>query len=161
MLGPGGMNQRALLTLGLLLAGAARGGPRGAVDGLHARLREVQREDPMKAILGTVLSATTAFYLLERGHNPKVRSFYDALVYVSTNLSVGYSDIFAHTPAGKVLGSVLMAYGPALAASAFDRPTAAADGTASLAPSAALLAEISDKLSAIVNALEARPAGSG
>ena len=54
-----------------------------------------------------------------------MKSYYDALVYVSTNLSVGYSDIFARTPRGKAIGTALMTYGPAMAAKIFDPPTVA------------------------------------
>src|SRR5882672_1981294 len=71
----------------------------------------------------TAIFATAAaivFYYAERGHNPKVNDYYDALVYCTTNLSVGYSDIFARTSLGKLVGSVLMTFGPALAGSALD-----------------------------------------
>src|SRR5687768_9064492 len=76
----------------------------------------------------TLLSAATVlFYLAERGHNPRVRDIYDAMVYCTTNISVGYCDIFAHTPAGKMIGSALMTIGPAMAAKTLDgtaRPAA-------------------------------------
>src|SRR6266480_4342501 len=67
-------------------------------------------------------AAALVFYYAERGHNPKVNDYYDALVYCTTNLSVGYSDIFARTPLGKLVGSVLMTFGPALSGSALDGP---------------------------------------
>jgi len=73
----------------------------------------------------TAIFATAAaivFYYAERGHNPKVNDYYDALVYCTTNLSVGYSDIFARTPLGKLVGSILMTFGPALSGSALDGP---------------------------------------
>src|SRR5436309_5993280 len=59
--------------------------------------------------------AAVLFYALERKRNPKVNDLGDALVYCSTCLSVGYGDIFARTPLGKVLGSALMTIGPNLA----------------------------------------------
>jgi hypothetical protein len=62
------------------------------------------------------------FYLAERGRNPKVNDIWDALVYTSTCLSVGYGDIFARTPIGKILGSALMTIGPAMAAKTLDGP---------------------------------------
>lgn len=49
----------------------------------------------MGSTVATVLVGAYLFYKAEVGRNPKVTSFYDALVYCSpTNLSVGYSDIF-------------------------------------------------------------------
>src|SRR5947207_126375 len=78
-----------------------------------------------KPAQNTAIFAATAalvFFYAERGHNPKVNDYYDALVYCTTNLSVGYSDIFARTPVGKLVGSVLMTFGPALSGAALDGP---------------------------------------
>ncbi|HQY63637.1 MAG: hypothetical protein IPF92_16090 [Myxococcales bacterium] len=86
-------------------------------------LRASTNEDPAEAIVWTVLVGAQLFFKAEHGHNPKVRTLNDALVYVSTNLSVGYCDIFAMTERGKQIGSLLMTFGPALAARALD-PTA-------------------------------------
>ena len=73
-------------------------------------------------MLGTVAGAAYLFYRAEVGKNPKVKSYYDALIYVSTCLSVGYGDIFAHTDAGKLIGTALMTYGPALSGKILDEP---------------------------------------
>jgi hypothetical protein len=148
------MNDRALLTLGLLLAAAARGGPTKKLAELQGEAREFQAREPMTATLAAVLGGAAAFYLAERGRNPKVESFYDALIYSSTNISVGYSDIFARTPAGKVVGSLLMTYGPALAAGTFDPPKGAASApeTAAAEP----LREIAGTLQRILAELEQR-----
>ena len=89
---------------------------------LHEKMRDYQAREPANAILLSVLGSAAAFYVAERGRNPKVNSFYDALVYAATNLSVGYSDIFAKTPGGKAIGALLMTYGPALATRALDPP---------------------------------------
>jgi hypothetical protein len=116
------MRTRPLVTL---LALAAASSPDLAQDVLgrfKTGLREGVARDPMDAALGAVLIGSYLFYLAERGHNPKVTSYYDALVYVSTNLSVGYCDIFARTSAGKAIGSALMTYGPAMAAGIFGPP---------------------------------------
>lgn len=75
---------------------------------------------PTTNIVSLVTGAAVLFYLAERGHNEKVRDIYDALVYCSTNISVGYCDIFARTPTGKLIGSTLMTLGPALAAKTLD-----------------------------------------
>ena len=145
-----GMNDRALLTLGLL-AGIASGKPPNAwLSSVHEYARSRQERDPMGAAVFAVLSGTLLFYAAERGKNPKVSSLYDALVYVSTNLSVGYSDILAKTPAGKSIGSVLMTYGPSLAARVFDRPNEANDELNSRARTESALEAISERLDLIL-----------
>jgi len=120
------MNERALITLGLLSACTLPSGPSSVMTRLHEKMRDYQAREPANAILLTVLASAAAFYVAERGRNPKVQSFYDALVYAATNLSVGYSDIFAKTPGGKAIGALLMTYGPALATRALDPPGAPA-----------------------------------
>jgi len=144
------MNQRSLLTLGLL-AGIASGKPPNTwLSSAHAYARTRQERDPMGTIVLAVLAGAAMFYAAERGKNPKVSSFYDALIYVSTNLSVGYSDILAKTPAGKSIGSVLMTYGPALAARVFDRPNEARDDAEARARTEAALVGISERLDLIL-----------
>jgi voltage-gated potassium channel len=159
----GEMNERALLSLGLLFACTSRDGPTKALSRAHEKLRDYQAHEPANAIVLTVLGAAAAFYLAERGRNPKVTSFYDALVYTATNLSVGYSDIFARTPGGKAIGSLLMTYGPALAARALDTPGAPPTPTAAPADGASELNEaavdrIVARLDSILNELRTRSA---
>jgi len=76
---------------------------------------------PARNTSAVVLASAAIFYAVERDHNPKVNDIYDAMVYCSTCLSVGYGDIFARTPVGKILGSLLMTLGPALSGSVLDR----------------------------------------
>jgi voltage-gated potassium channel len=121
-------------------------------------VRDGFARDPMGTVLATVLGGAWLFYKAERGHNPKVKSYYDALVYVSTNLSVGYSDIFAKTPRGKAIGSALMTYGPAMAAKIFDRPEAERASAAPAAPAAEAPVSsqaVLDRLDRILAVLEA------
>ncbi|MGC4094132.1 MAG: ion channel [Polyangiaceae bacterium] len=146
------MNERALMTLGLLLGIGSGKPPNQWLSSLNAYVREKQAKEPMNATLVTVLLGTLAFYRAEREHNPKVNSIYDALVYVSTNLSVGYSDIFAKTEAGKAIGSALMTYGPALAARTFDPPE---QRDAGFGAQGQQLAQIADKLEQILGELRA------
>ena len=81
-----------------------------------------------------------AFYWAEVGANPMVRSYWDALHYISTALSVGYANIFPVTALGKAIGSVVMTIGPAMSARALDTsPRAAADPDAGVAVLAAKL----------------------
>src|SRR6476620_3971190 len=116
------MNSRPLLLLAAIAAATSPDMGKGALDRLKGGVRDGFAKDPMGTVLATVLGGAWLFYKAERGHNPKVKSYYDALVYVSTNLSVGYSDIFAKTPSGKAIGTALMTYGPAMAAKIFDPP---------------------------------------
>ncbi len=116
------MNSRPLLLLAAIAAATSPDMGKDALDRFKGGVREGFAKDPMGSVLATVLGGAWLFYTAERGHNPKVKSYYDALVYVSTNLSVGYSDIFAKTPRGKAIGTALMTYGPAMAAKIFDAP---------------------------------------
>jgi hypothetical protein len=81
---------------------------------------------PCSNSFATVLASAILFLKFEKGHNPKVSDIYDAMVYTSTCLSVGYGEIFARTPGGKVIGTLLMTLGPALTNSALDGSKAAA-----------------------------------
>lgn len=85
-------------------------------------VRKAAVADPMGTLAATVVSAAAVFYAAEKGKNPKVRSFHDALVFVSTSFSVGYSDIFAKTKVGKLVASFVMTLGPSLSARALDAP---------------------------------------
>jgi hypothetical protein len=79
-------------------------------------------ENPCQSTVAMVTAAAVLFYMAERVHNPKVNDIYDALVYCSTNISVGYSDIFARTPVGKLVGTALMTFGPAMSGRTLDGP---------------------------------------
>lgn len=150
------MNDRTLLALGLLLGVGSGKPPEEWLKSAHGYVREKQAEDPMNAIVATVLVGAAAFYAAERYENPKVNSFFDALVYVSTNLSVGYSDIFAKTEAGKAIGATLMTYGPALAARVFDHPNEVKERAAEGERSEAALRGIADKLELILQELQSQ-----
>src|SRR4051812_6789058 len=107
---------------------------------------------PCRNAAAVVGAGSVLFYLLERGRNPKVNDIFDAMVYTSTCLSVGYGDIFAKTPFGKVLGSALMTVGPAVAAQTLDgRANERRD---------ALQAEVLETLKQILHRLEEKPAPS-
>src|SRR5580765_6612561 len=71
-----------------------------------------------------------AFYWAEAGTNPMVRSYWDALHYVSTALSVGYANLFPVTALGKAIGAIVMTIGPALSARALDQTGARAGDAA-------------------------------
>jgi Ion channel len=88
------------------------------LDQWSARLAD----SPCRNTVTLVGLSTVLFYLFEKHHNPKVNDLWDAMVYCSTCLSVGYGDIFARTPLGKILGSALMTIGPSMAAKTTDGP---------------------------------------
>ena len=68
-----------------------------------------------------VCTAAVLFLAAEEEHNPAVKTYWDAVHYISTSLSVGYSNIFPVTQAGKAIGAVVQMVGPALSAKALDR----------------------------------------
>ena len=78
--------------------------------------------NPCRNTLALIGLTSLVFYMAERGHNPKVNSIWDASVYCSTCMSVGYGDIFAKTPVGKMIGTLLMTIGPAMTNKALDGP---------------------------------------
>jgi hypothetical protein len=122
----------------------------------HGYFRDKQAEDPLNAVVFTVLAGAAAFYSAERGQNPKVTSYFAALEYVATSLSVGYSDIFPKTEAGKAIASTLMTYGPALAARAFDVPGEAQQRAVEGERSEAALRDIAGKLELILQELQSQ-----
>lgn len=81
-------------------------------------------DNPCRNTAALVALSSLLFFAAERDHNPKVNDVFDAAIYCSTCLSVGYGDIFAKTPLGKLLGTVLMTIGPSLSGAALDGPAA-------------------------------------
>jgi hypothetical protein len=67
-----------------------------------------------------VCAAAALFLCAEEGHNPAVVTYFDALHYISTSLSVGYANIFPVTQAGKAIGAMVQMVGPALSSKALD-----------------------------------------
>ena len=114
-----------LVALGLALVSQAGGG--GELDSLKDKLRGVAKGDPIDALLATVLGGGLLFYKLEHGKNPRCNTYWDAVLYVATSLSVGYDDVFPKTEAGNALASLVHSFGPALAANALNPPQAALD----------------------------------
>jgi hypothetical protein len=164
----------AALALLATLASASEGGL--SYGSLKNGLREAIARDPFDANVVVVVGGAFLFYLAEKGKNPKVSTYWDALVFVSTCMSVGYADVFARTPAGQAIASAVMALGPALSGAMLDAPrdasrdAAGGAGAGSDAPGgeasrqkAALEAEkvlaiqrvIVDKLEAILGELRA------
>jgi hypothetical protein len=132
----------------------------GTWAGLKGGLREAVAKDPLDAALVTVFGGSFLFYLAEKDDNPKVTSYFDALVFISTCMSVGYADVFARTPAGKAIATAVMTVGPSLAAAVLNAPE---EPTKPEAPPELLRVQgvIADKLDAILAELRASRAASG
>lgn len=76
---------------------------------------------PAEELAALVSWGAAAFYWAEADANPRVATYWDALHYITTSLSVGYANIFPVTPIGKVIGALVMTVGPALSARALDQ----------------------------------------
>ena len=149
----------ALSALGQIARGllTAQAGGDLSYGTLKRGFREAMRRDPLDSIAAVVLGGSYLFYLAEKGQNPKVESFWDALAFITTCLSVGYDDVFAKTDAGKALASFVMTFGPALADAALDPPASeVAPPTVTVSPeSLEVQKAILARLTAIQAALEA------
>ncbi len=61
---------------------------------------------------GILLICTTLFYHFEKGFNPQIENFFDALWWsLATVTTVGYGDIVPYTPAGRLVGIAAMLLG--------------------------------------------------
>jgi hypothetical protein len=149
----------AALTLAAALASS--GGPLGDYASLKKGLREAVAADPFDAAVVTVLGGAFLFYVAEKGRNPKVETYWDALVFISTCMSVGYADVFARTPAGKAIASAVMTVGPAISGAVLEEPKApggarTGGGGGGAAEAIAVQRVIVEKLEAILAELRAQ-----
>ena len=116
-------------------------------------VREALLRDPLDSLAATVLGGSYLFYLAEKGQNPKIESFFDALTFITTCLSVGYDDVFARTDSGKAIASFVMTFGPAISGAVLEPP--AAEKAAAAAEQAAREAEALAVQRAILARLDA------
>src|ERR1700761_7832240 len=126
----GGGDDVAVLAVLASLSASPGGSGEVSYDAWKRSLKATVASDPFDAIVVTVLGGAFLFYLAEKGKNPKVRSYVDALLFISTCLSVGYADVFAVTPAGKAIASAVMTFGPAMSGAIFDEPKTAEPASA-------------------------------
>jgi voltage-gated potassium channel len=136
----------------LVMSSAQANGLDGSYQSLKKAIREGVTRDPLDALVVTVAGGAFLFWLAERDENPKCTTYVEALVYVSTCLSVGYADIFARTQAGRAIATAIMTVGPAMAAKALDPPREESpprEDDASIAVQKAIV----DRLDAILNEL--------
>jgi hypothetical protein len=151
--------ERAVLALLAGLAATAvsqGGGGASTYEAWKRELRGAVRSDPFDVTMVTVFGGAFLFYVAEKDHNPKVRSYFDALVFISTCLSVGYADVFARTAAGKAIATAVMTVGPALSGAIFEAPKGG-DAPAAVVPDEALALQrlVVEKLDAILGELRA------
>ncbi len=147
--------------LGRLLLGAIGAAIATGIGGsdygqLKERFRRAATKDPLDTLLATVLGGGALFHLLERGKNPRCNTYWDAVLYVATSLSVGYDDVFPKTAAGNALAALVQSVGPALAANALSPP--AADAAATADHNAAVQRQILTQLEEIATLLRAQAA---
>jgi voltage-gated potassium channel len=88
---------------------------------------------PMESLCAFVGAGAMMFYWAEKDENPAVRTYWDAVHYIATCLSVGYANVFPVTAAGKAIGAAVMMVGPALSAGALGDGEPAAPTDAALA----------------------------
>lgn len=115
-----------------------------AVRALESQLLQAVEANPLEAMALLVGSSAGLLYLAEVGRNEKIQTYWDALHYVATSLSVGYANIFPETSFGKALGALLMMVGPALSSRALNPPasTSASDSALVAEKLDAILAEL-------------------
>jgi hypothetical protein len=147
---PGGGDDAAMVALLAALSPNAGG---TSYDSWKRSLKAAVSSDPFDALVVTVVGGAFLFYLAERGKNPKVNSYVDALLFISTCVSVGYADVFACTPAGKAIASAVMTFGPAMSGGIFDEPGTRGEAAAAPPELLAIQKVIVDKLDAILGEL--------
>jgi hypothetical protein len=145
-----GADEAAVLAVLASLSATGESGEM-SYDAWKRSLKATIASDPFDALVVTVLGGSFLFYLAEKGKNPKVRTYVDALLFISTCLSVGYADVFAVTPAGKAIASAVMTFGPAMSGAVLDGPKEAAGSDEAVAVQRAIV----DKLDAILGELRA------
>jgi len=118
--GPPKDDGAALVALLLSVTGGGLGADGAGYGAIKREIKEAVAKDPFDATVVTVFGGAFLFYLAEKGNNPKVESYWDALVFISTCLSVGYHDVFARTPGGKAIATAVMTLGPALSGAIFE-----------------------------------------
>lgn len=125
-----------------------------SLEGLKSTLRSEVEKDPIDALFRFTAGAAWLFYQAEHDENPRVTTYADALVYISTSLSVGYHEIHPRTQAGQMIAAVVHALGPSLAASALRPPCEAQ------VPPVATNDAVVERLDAVLQELRALRLGS-
>ncbi len=91
-------------------------------DGYEKRILDWVEGNPMDATIELLGAASWAFYITEKDQNPRIKTYIDALYYITTCASVGYADIFAVTQTGRAIAALIMTIGPSLTNMTLNRP---------------------------------------
>jgi voltage-gated potassium channel len=148
----GGDEVAVFAVLASLAAGSVGSNGETSYESWKRALKTSVTTNPFDALVVTVVGGSFLFYLAERGKNPKVKTYVDALLFISTCLSVGYADVFAVTQAGKAIASAVMTFGPAMSGAIFETP---GEAPAAAPEMLAIQKTIVDKLDAILGELRA------
>lgn len=136
------------------IALAFTSGAMGDIGALKTKLRAWAKDDPMDAILATILGGGVAFYLAEKDAHPELASPWDGVLHMATTLWHG-SSLQPATAAGRALVAFVQAFGPTLVLAAFDEP--AAEKHAAEKQAAQVQLAILERLDRIVQLLERQP----
>ena len=121
----------------------------GSVRQYEATGKELLNRNPLESLLALVVGGAAVYYVAERGRSSRMNTYWDALEYVSTCASVGYSNIFPETPLGKLVASALFLVGPTLTGQAL-QPAKSATTSDSPHSISHETAELAGKLDAIL-----------
>lgn len=128
----------------------------------RAMVQDYALKNPAEALFWTLTGGAYLFYLAEKSENEEVKTYGDALHYISTCLSVGYARIFPVTQAGKLIASLVMAVGPALTSWLIEgRLVEIGAGGTPMEPARPGLDPALQRLDAILDELRALRAGGG
>jgi len=126
------------------------------LTGWRAQALAAAERAPLESLAAVVGAGTLVYYLSERGRNERVHTIWDALEFVSTCASVGYSNIFPNTPLGKLVASFTFLVGPAMTARALEQPGAPARGQRPTGDEGSVPMELLAKLDEILVELRRR-----
>lgn len=140
----------SLLPFAIAFAAGATGDV-AEIAALKTKLRTWAKDDPMDAVLATVLGGGLAYYLAERESNGSLATPWDGVLQMAGAIWHG-TQVAPTTAAGRALVAFVQAVGPTLALSFFD--DTAAEKRAAAAQEAAMQAAMLERLDKIVQLLE-------
>jgi hypothetical protein len=126
-----------------------------ALQSWKNRLLDTAAANPLEALIVVVTGGALVFYLAEKEVNPQVRTYTDALHYVSTCLSVGYARAYPTTQIGMLVGAIVMCIGPSLSSWVIEGRIVAKAGEAAAAPGAEMRPVV-DRLDEILQVLRSK-----